>query len=397
MGDGLGHMFYMYNFELFLATRLNLTFTHRHSTYQSLTIGDTYAVDNFFGWGKGEVRREKIWDECALSYTYYMNTRNAHKCTACESVNGQGPLGLKRVVKLPSNLVYGCTSKHGWSTRCDAVAHKTLSEHKDSHTIFQMPPGACDYEGTNTNISETSAWFYHKYWQLHGHRKEARWPREFSAVRDTAVRFDPKHLNIAVHIRRGDFFKETRRRMFPDRVFARTVADVLDIIDSMNGPFVLSNPVVHIYSEGKRDPAQGITAHDVQGMDHTYYDERKVPRSAEEWEKLIKRVDKLDTRVRNKVRQRVKVRLHISEDTLANMHEMVSADVFIGSDSSMSFGPVYALSRGVKLLVSGPFRRHDPLFAKFDGETGVIVTAKQFFNAWKLYEAGNGHSILHVQ
>lgn len=396
MGDGLGHMYYMYNFEVFLATRLNLSFTHRHSTYQSLTKADKYAVDNFFGWGKGELPREKVWDECVLSYSYYMNTRNAYKCTTCESVEGKGMFGFNHVVKLPSFLVYNCTSKYGWSAQCDELAHKILTENNDTHTIFQMPPGSCDYEGTNTNVSETGPWFYHKYWNLHGRRNGVQWPHEFSPQRSTAVRFRPRHLNLAVHIRRGDFFNETKRRMFPDKVFARTVADVLDIVDSVNGSFALSRPVVHIYSEGRRRPELRLTSHDVHGMDNTYYDETHNPRSSVQWEHLIKGMEKSDERLRGKLRRRVEVMLHISEETMDNMHEMVSADVFIGSDSAMSLGPVYMLSRGVKLLRSGPFRREDPLFAKFDGETGNIITSRHFFNAWRLYEAGNGHSLLYA-
>lgn len=397
MGDGLGHMYFMYNFELFLATRLQLTFTHRHSRYQSLTKSDPYAVDDFFGWGNGEIPRDKVWAQCALSYTYSRPTRNAHKCISCESVSADSPLALKHVVTLPSFLVYNCTSKHQWSARCDQLAHQTLVSNNKSHTVFQIPPGACDYEGTNTNVTETGSWFYNKYWRLHGRQLKTPWPRtDSSGVRTRVVRFDPSKLNIAMHIRRGDFFSETKRRMLPDKVFTRTVADVIDIIDSVQGVFSKVNPVVHIYSEGKRLPGFGLTVHDVDAMDRIYYDENLKPRSERYWETLIKSMVKSDERLRGRLRQRVQVRLHVSEDTLANMHEMISADVFIGSDSSMSLGPIYMLSRGVRLLVTHQLRPRDRLFARFDPITGNITTPQKFLDAWILYEAGNGHSLLRV-
>lgn len=397
MGDGLGHMYLMYNFELFLAIRLQLTFTHRHSRYQSLTKSDPYAVDNFFGWGKGEVPREKVWSECALSYTYTHSGRNAHKCVSCESVATNGPLALKHVVVLPSFLVYNCTSKYRWSARCDQLAHQTLTANNKSHTVFQIPPGACDYEGTNTNVTETGPWFYNKYWRSHGRRLKSPWPSEDSSrLRTKAVRFDPSKLNIAVHVRRGDFFNETKRRMFPDRVFARTISDVLDIVDSVQGVFSKVSPEVHIYSEGRRYPGVGLTAHDVDAMDRIYYDENLKPRSEKYWEGLIKSMLKSDGRLHSNLRQRTKVKLHVSEDTLANMHEMISADVFIGSDSSMSLGPIYMLSRGVRLLVTHQLRPQDRLFATFDSSTGNITTSQKFLDAWILYEAGNGHSLLHL-
>lgn len=208
------------------------------------------------------------------------------------------------------------------------------------------------------------------------------------------MRFDPVYLNVAVHIRRGDFFSQTKRRMLSDQVYASTVADVLDIIGSSGGLFSKTVPIVHIYSEGKLLES-AYSLHDVEGMDNVYYDENKKPRSAKQWEDLVKKAEKSDERLENKFRKRVKVKLHISEDTLGNMHEMVAADIFIGSDSSMSLGPVYMLSRGVRLLATHPLRTADRLYAGFDPETGHIVNAEMFHKSWALYEAANGQSLLH--
>lgn len=183
--------------------------------------------------------------------------------------------------------------------------------------------------------------------------------------------------------------------MFSDAVYARTVADVLDIIDSSGGPFSKTVPVLHIYSEGKLRLERATSLHDVEGMDNVYYDEHRKPRSAEQWGQLVKNIPKSDKRLDNKLRQRIKVRLHISEDTLGNMHEMISADVFIGSDSNMSLGPIYMLSRGVRLLTIHPLRAGDRLYAGFNPDTGEIVSAGRFYRSWALYEAANGESLLH--
>lgn len=396
MGDGLGHMFFMYNFEVALATNLNLTFTHRHSTYQSLTKADNYAVDNFFGWGEGEIQRERIWDECTLSFSYYSNPSDTKKCIACESVEGHGPLGFRRVVNLPSFLVYNCTSRHGWSTTCDTLLHNVLARNNQSHTVFQIPPGPCDYSGTNSNTSRTGPWFREKYWKLHGKRVEEPWTRDFFGPRDKALTFDERRLNIAAHVRRGDFFIDKKRKMLSDRIYARTIADVLDMIDSMNGTFAYAPAVVHIYSEGCRNSKRGETVHDVNAMDKTYYNEKQRPRSASHWARLIKSMTRSDSRLRSNLREALEIRLHISEDTLDSMHEMIAADVFIGSASSMSSGPIYTLSRGVRLLTAFRPRENDPLFAQFDSKVGGILKPEDFFRAWRIYESANSHSLLQA-
>lgn len=229
---------------------------------------------------------------------------------------------------------------------------------------------------------------------MHGRRKSRPWPNDVSEKRKDAVRFEPQDMNLAVHIRRGDFFNESSRRMFSDAVFARTLADAMDIVDSAGGIFSKAVPVVHIYSEGKLLPDRAVSSHDVDGMDNIYYDENQNPRSARQWQDLIKSMQKSDERLQNSMRNRVKVRLHISEDTLANMHEMVSADIFVGSDSSMSLGPVYMLSRGVRLLATHPLRRADRLYAGFDPQTGELTNAEKFYRSWMIYEAANGPSLL---
>lgn len=394
MDDGLGHMFFMYNFEVALAANLNLTLTYRHSTYESLTKDDEYAVDNFFGWSRGEIPRENIWKDCALSFSYYKHPSGTKKCFTCESLKKNGAFGLQRVVTLPSFLVYNCTSRHGWSTRCDASLRNVLAQNTESHTIFQMPPGTCDLAGANRNTSRTGPWFRHKYWNLHGRQVGGLWPKGFWRQRKKGLPFDERHLNIAAHVRRGDFFTDRKRQMLSDRVYARAIADVVDIIDSMNGTFARAHAVVHIYSEGRRRPKLGETTHDVDGMDKTYYNEKQEPRSAAQWAHAIKRMRRSDGRLRNRLRKELEVQLHISEDTLNSMHEMIAADVFMGSASSMSSGPLYTLSRGVRLLVSPPPQQGDHLFAQYDSKAGRLINPKEFFKAWRIYEAGNGHSLL---
>lgn len=358
-----------------------------------LTI-HAYLQDDFFGWGRKELPREKLWAECALSHSFGEASNIAHRCTSCESVPGDGPLGFQRVVPLPSFLVYNCTSRRGWDTKCDDLAHKVLQKHNLSHTIFQIPPGKCGYEGTNTNMTETGSWYYHKYWQQHGRQFRAPWRRRNPAILKRSICFDPKKLNIAVHIRRGDFFKESKRRMLPDRVYARAVCDVLDIVDTMDGVFARTDPVIHIYSQGKQIPESTLTTHDIDGMDNVYYDENQIERDSRHWESFIKAMKSSDHRLKQDLRGRVKVSLHVSEDTLTSMHEMVAADIFIGSDSSMSLGPIYTLSRGVRLVVTPSLRPKDWLHAQFDPESGCVLTAGKFIRAWTVYEAANSHSLM---
>eukprot|EP00172_Hildenbrandia_rubra_P003253 Plantae.Rhodophyta-Hildenbrandia_rubra.ctg4966.p1 GENE.Plantae.Rhodophyta-Hildenbrandia_rubra.ctg4966~~Plantae.Rhodophyta-Hildenbrandia_rubra.ctg4966.p1 ORF type:complete len:564 (+),score=46.05 Plantae.Rhodophyta-Hildenbrandia_rubra.ctg4966:252-1943(+) len=395
LGDGLGHVLYFFNYEVAKAAQLGLTFTFRHNTYQSVTKNDEYAVDNFFGWGEGELPREIIRNECILGHNTTTPDPGSERCYYCQSLAmpGNGKLGMKHLVNIPESLAFKCTGDGGWGPGCSEARDKLLRENNKSHTVFQLPVGRCSYQGTNSAIRETRGYFHSKYWNRHGRRGHV-WPHKDALDRYFKVHYRETDLNIAVHVRRGDFFKEKKRKLIKDSVYQKVLADVLNMIEEESGPFSRVLPVVHIYSEGRK-VARGGYLHDTSQMDSVYYDENGVPRVGNHWQRL------LDTFANHlsdfQWPSNVKVKMHISGDTLTDLHNMIAADVFIGSVSAMSTGLVRALSRGVTLLPGNP--DHDSLeccTTRYDADSGQIHLRTQFLKKWRTYEAANGDSLLRA-
>jgi hypothetical protein len=114
--------------------------------------------------------------------------------------------------------------------------------------------------------------------------------------------FDPKKMNIAIHIRRGDLlpgrqFSDLSSRMLPDEWYLKILRVALSAIHK---------PVaIHIYSEGK---------------DGRYYSEAGTPFS---WKQYF-------------ADSPHEIHEHIDGDFLSTFHHLMNADLLIGSKSGMS-------------------------------------------------------------
>ncbi len=141
-----------------------------------------------------------------------------------------------------------------------------------------------DYE-----YASTRNWFRQAYQEA---RKSAPIP----------LVYDPKKLNIAVHIRRGDLlpgrqFSDLSSRMLPDAWYL----EILDTVLSQS-----NKPVaIHLFSEGK---------------DGQYHSENGNPFS---WKEHFKQSPH-------------EVHEHIDSDFLSAFHHLVHADILVGSKSGMS-------------------------------------------------------------
>ncbi|MBU3553966.1 hypothetical protein [Polynucleobacter sp. UB-Piko-W3] len=114
--------------------------------------------------------------------------------------------------------------------------------------------------------------------------------------------FDPKKINIAVHIRRGDLlpgrqFSDLSSRMLPDAWYLEILNTILN-----HSP---RSVAIHIYSEGK---------------DGQYRSETGAPFS---WKERFQNTG-------------YEVHEHIDSDFMGTFHHLLHADVLIGSKSGMS-------------------------------------------------------------
>jgi hypothetical protein len=114
--------------------------------------------------------------------------------------------------------------------------------------------------------------------------------------------FDPKKINIAVHIRRGDLlpgrqFSDLSSRMLPDAWYLEILNTILNHLPR--------SVVIHIYSEGK---------------DGQYRSETGAPFS---WKEHFQNTTH-------------EVHEHIDSDFMSTFHHLLHADILIGSKSGMS-------------------------------------------------------------
>lgn len=400
--DGIGHSMGVINRDFNFAISLNLTYTHRVGMYSSLTSKDRFAVENFFGWGNGEIPRTHLQKEgCVAKNNAWPGPSQINECHICEAPLPSGALKIKHLVDIPTDLRSNCISP---DDPCQPMKLKFLSAHGQSHTIFQASRRTCNPPATDGNFLVTKSLFFHKYWDRHG---QLPWNPEHSQLSNNPrpIRYKQEELNVALHVRRGDFLDpetQAKRGITQDETFAKVLIDVLSVVDTVGGKFSTLPIVVHIYSEGKLTQNRVPSVHTIEMQDNQYYDSNGTTRDATWWTELI-----LQTTTSKELppllslRERIKVVMHISEDTLLSLHEMVSADIFVGSKSGLSNALVWSLSRGVVLIP------HASTINVERGKKGEICCSIPFENNngffdhslfnlyWTAYVRANEASLVH--
>lgn len=383
-GDGLGHALATFNTEVATALRLGLTYTHRRATFSSLTKDDKHAVEKFFGFGWGEISRENIQRSvCDMDpYFYDSGKKNTRVCQVCDKMRPRPHEGslvdVKNIVQLPSVVSFHNTSGcYDDFVTCRNRVRDELLARYPRNTLFAMTLEGCASMGPNSLFGQTAGWFYDHYW-----RRPALEGRELS--------FDPGELTIAIHARRGDFLSptNTKRTATPSDSFRKSVVEIIGIAKNVGGPFASLPVAVHVYSEGVFKKKSGV-GHDISKMEKVFLDTAGRAETAAHWEGEIGRLVPAFGAAAD---AGLRVEMHIAEDTIRCLHEMVSADIFIGSMSGMSSHIVHSLSRGVVILPgvveSGAdgYRSEGPRFgaSHYDVGSGRIEYGK-FARHWRAY------------
>lgn len=387
--DGLGHSMATFNAEVFTAYHLGLAYSHRVATFGSLTRHDSLAVDKFFGLGDGEVNRQELQsDVCDIPHEQMDVNIHAVKgkrvCPICTKLRaGRGnKFGVKTLVRLPKVVVTGRQSN---VPKLRQLCSATTS------TLFTMDAGGCDKMPALSDFSVTGAIFYWKYWHKHGvnkHGAPLRKRRPGQQHQTRAIPYRDGELTIAVHIRRGDFLAaNSTRTATSSAVFVSVVRGVLRAARANGDALSALPPAVHIYSEGvaKRGAAAAGWGgpHDVAAKDPVYADVDGRRQGAAWWRA------RLAARGGGGARARARVVMHVAEQTLGSVHEMASADVFVGSLSGLSRNVVRSVGRGAMVLPC-PYmnqRADRRRFTCFD-ERGAF-DERQFGEQWRAYAAAH--------
>lgn len=232
-GDGLGHSFSTKNKEIFTARLLGLSYTHRKPLFGSLSPSENEDVmEDFFGWGKDEIDRDDFQAE-----NCHVPIPPVKECARCGK-----PRGMYKIVQIPfffSEVTY-IVQKGFMSKVRDFVA-----SHNNSHTIFHLDELRCLQSPTLNVFELTTDFFRYKYWKRHsvptidfekqayhlyGRSKSELMKRETLALsadlRDLPLNFNDQELTIAVHVRRGDFFQDTKRVSLKSAVYAQIIRTV---------------------------------------------------------------------------------------------------------------------------------------------------------------------------
>lgn len=190
-----------------------------------------------------------------------------------------------------------------------------------------------------------------------------------------------------------------KRKLTEDKVFAEILRSALSVVHRGKDAFANMPMAVHIYSEGRLLKEKVFSTHDVGVQDKSFYDSDGVRRDGHWWKEMFLRCFRSSTtqKLRETV-QRMKVYMHISENTINSLHEMIAADIFIGSASGLSTNLVWSISRGVVLIP------HHGTIDNERGKKGDICCSVPFENKsgrfsvdlfesyWKAYVAANGES-----
>jgi hypothetical protein len=192
--------------------------------------------------------------------------------------------GEVKVIELPAFEIHIPTND-----QVDDEIYKTIDEfiqrHPGPNIAFKISNNRFgDYE-----YGSTRDWFIKAYTQA----------REYFPI---PTAYDPKQINIALHIRRGDLlpgrqFSDLSSRMLPDAWYLVILNTILKNLPN--------SVAIHIFSEGK---------------DGQYHSEAGEPFS---WKAYFKNTPYL-------------VYEHIDSDFMGTFHHLLHADILIGSKSGMS-------------------------------------------------------------
>lgn len=318
---------------------LRLSYSHRISTYGSLSTTDRTAVDSLFGWSKNELSRDQLLATACLKTTFVNDTCEIPAThVLCERVKLRKKGGMfDQTVMIPayiSDCLIQANNKAANTNndqQCASLFSTFLSAYSEPNTLFQLRPTRCFREYLYTNFSRTRDWFANKFWQ-----------RDVSASNVDGL--NAKRIQVAMHVRRGDFFNYTNRVLIGDGTFVDVAGRLSEALDDIIGTTV---PItIHMFSEGVSLQGERVKDnHDTSKMAAVYVDENgHIIRDESYWTQLFR------THTRWKRRQHVEVKTHIASDTIEAVKLMVRSDFFIGSISGLSVQVIRHIGRGLMLL-----------------------------------------------
>lgn len=320
-----------------MAALLNVSYVHRVAKYGSLsTVSDRFAVERLFGWADLSLTRSSFLRQfCEDSYLTESEDCGIEFGGSPKCGKLKKNTGFKRIVQIPRFEGECLRSKEMKRSECKDRIRRFGKTFGEDGTIFELTPGMCQGEYREGDFKMTGDWLPKKYWDFH----EGQTSRKGGIAVTRVLNFDENIVEVAVHVRRGDFFQYSERKLIADEVYAEVIMGVRRAASKVFGDVRVR---ANVYSEGKvKEGVRTKNNHDVKEMDNVYLDVNGSERGDgyKFWKNMV------DERGGG-----VDIRMNVAAGTIQSLHEMFCADVFIGSVSGMSMQTVSTIGRGVLLL-----------------------------------------------
>lgn len=370
----LGRHFEAVLSDIAAAHRLSAAYAHHPAPFPHPFSRDSRAIDNLFAWAHGHIRSDFIARSVCLR-----NHSTPRYCPPCHYVRLPNPLALSQAVPVPPMLTHLWTTPHPIHTTNNAVRTFLEGPAGNSHTLLvtSASKSHCPLSSPRGMVQTLAAGYvFSRYWKAHGDISPSKYvprrPTPFSQEREFVV---------AIHIRQALRFRRRHIRT-SIRGYGIALSRVLGIVRAHGGPFALMSVAVHFFSDVSVNGTRNLFQ-DIDGTLLTRHD----------LEELLLPDPSLSS-------QGFRVVMRVASSIVSSVHEMVSADLFIGCPTRMSTMVVQTLSRAAVVLL--PIRRCETERinggrntnnrAYFESETGELVYDVGVRGLWRLFAFYNGFS-----
>lgn len=355
------------------------------------------AIEELFGWGVGEIPRERIQHSICPDNKMATSPYDCLVCTQHDLAKrkqqlksiqthlphrhpfAQAPLNFNQIVEIPTNLSY--FYPYPPTQQAQHNVKTFLQSHSKPYTVFYMPKAYCDRSPAYSVFGAPQrSFFFHKYWDAHGYKKDkytvqpnskrATQNQRYKNFNDYRLhssegglilpllsraplaKLKQHQIQIAIHARRGDFF-QAGRPMVSTLSFARMVRILVSQVIRYRRDDIFSRMPISVafYSEGQsRKGHIAVRGHDTSTMNDEYIDADRTVQNETTVEKML-RNNSIDNLGNVFGTTGLSVSLRVSQNTVLSVHEMVAADIFIGSQSGLSTHVVGSMCRAAVVLL----------------------------------------------
>lgn len=221
-----------------------MTYSHRVSRYGSFTLLDPEAVERFFGWAyePNVLLRHRLFKTVCSKLTWRLLDKNCYEpLPFCEKLKADNGL-VDRMVTIPEHVIMCMKEPDAKTRNCPKLLRDFTNKHPQPRTLFLTPTTLCSWKMYWSSQKDTRSWHFERYWS-----------------QKRRSMFNPTEINIALHVRRGDFLRLSHRTSISDHSYALLVRQIVASIEDAEKIDKEERDLrfrVHVYSQGLVNPSR---------------------------------------------------------------------------------------------------------------------------------------------